>query len=261
MYRSILFIVTVFLGGGVIYWAVNYSLYFPSGKLLQSETNGWTTPVASTRKEVMTPEWCRVITSSRSSVWFVPTRTLAWWVSFRDHLPSGVSISSCVVAVNWSCGWAANTCGAGSTTGYSAGSCGGSQTWSCLGSGGGTKSDCSIANAACPPVPVNCSYTTTWWGACSATCGGGTQSYYYTITAVAQHGWSCPVSEWQVVASQSCNTQTCPINGDCWYTALTCDYWTMQVPWCVSTSTVAWQCIWDNGWSNAYCEAPADCIR
>ena len=44
-------------------------------------------------------------------------------------------------------------------------------------------------------VPVNCSYTTTGWSACSASCGGGSQSYYYTITAAAQNGGTCPVTE------------------------------------------------------------------
>ena len=62
------------------------------------------------------------------------------------------------------------------------------------------------------PPPVNCSYTTTGWGSCSASCGGGTQSYYYTITSPAQNGGSCPVYEGQVAGTQNCNTQACPVN-------------------------------------------------
>ncbi len=78
----------------------------------------------------------------------------------------------------------------------------------------GTATKSVTVNVA--PGPVNCSYSTTGWGACSASCGGGTQYYYYTITSPAQNGGTCPVSEGQVAGSQSCNTQACPVN--CTYT-------------------------------------------
>lgn len=52
-------------------------------------------------------------------------------------------------AINGVCSGTSNTCTAGSPSGYAAGSCGGSQTWTCNGSGGGSNASCSIANAAC----------------------------------------------------------------------------------------------------------------
>jgi hypothetical protein len=64
-------------------------------------------------------------------------------------------------------------------------------------------------SSTCNPAPVNCSYTTTWWSGCSASCGGWSQSYYYRVTAAAQNGGTCPVTDWQVAGSQSCNTQSC----------------------------------------------------
>ncbi len=83
-------------GGGIAYGVVNYSEYFPNGSsILQSQSNWWTTPTGGWPKEIMTPEWCRKITSTNWAIMFAPTRTMTEWVSFRDHLPSGVNISGC----------------------------------------------------------------------------------------------------------------------------------------------------------------------
>lgn len=83
----------------VLYAAINYSEYFPNGSsTLQSLSNGWTTPVSNNTKEIDTPEWCRRVTSTQGTAMFIPTRTLAEWVSFRDHLPSGMSIATCTIA-------------------------------------------------------------------------------------------------------------------------------------------------------------------
>ncbi|MBN8544144.1 MAG: hypothetical protein J0M34_07765 [Alphaproteobacteria bacterium] len=92
-------------------------------------------------------------------------------------------------AVNGVCGGGANTCSAGSPSGYNAGSCGGSQTWTCNGSGGGSNANCSIANGACAPSDPcadagfgssclitdesSCIGTPTGTGYCCAACGGG----------------------------------------------------------------------------------------
>ena len=79
---------------GLVSAAVNYSEYFPNwSTALQSQSNGWATPVSSS-KEIMTPEWCRKITSSQSSQKLIPTRTMNEWVSFRDHIPSGITINN-----------------------------------------------------------------------------------------------------------------------------------------------------------------------
>ena len=59
--------------------------------------------------------------------------------------------------------------------------------------------------------PVNCAFTD-WgdWGACSATCGGGTQTRYRTITTEAANGGiACPTD---LSENQTCNTQVCPID-------------------------------------------------
>ena len=71
---------------------------------------------------------------------------------------------SVVATVNGSCSGTANTCIVWSPSGYSAGSCGWAQTWSCIGSGGWSTASCSIANAACP----TCSNWSTNYPACDA---------------------------------------------------------------------------------------------
>ena len=42
---------------GIVFAAINYSEYFPNGStVLQSESNGWATPISGASKEIMTPE-------------------------------------------------------------------------------------------------------------------------------------------------------------------------------------------------------------
>lgn len=85
------------LGSGAIYATINYSELFPnSSTVVQSQTNGWTSPLSWASKEVMTPEWCKKITSSLWYSYHIPTGSTAEWTSFRDNLPSGVSIASCL---------------------------------------------------------------------------------------------------------------------------------------------------------------------
>lgn len=121
---------------------------------------------------------------------------------------------SCIaMPIEWACNNATvNTCTYGTPTGYAAGSCGWSATWTCSGLNGWGSASCSKVN---PPCPVNCSYTTTGWWACSVSCGGGTQSSTYHITVPASNGGTCTVSEWQVAATQACNTHACavPVDG------------------------------------------------
>lgn len=97
IYTHISLIMLALLGcSGVIYGAINYSEYFPnSTTLFQSQANGWASNTGWVAKEIMTPEWCRKITSTASSKMFIATNTLTEWASFRDHLPSGVSVDVC----------------------------------------------------------------------------------------------------------------------------------------------------------------------
>ncbi len=58
-------------------------------------------------------------------------------------------------------------------------------------------------------LPINC-VVSEWsaWSACSAECGGGTQTRTRTVITPAQYGGTCPpLSE-----TVACNTQPCPIN-------------------------------------------------
>ena len=104
------------------------------------------------------------------------------------------NIQACSIDGGWSA-WGGGSCSV---------SCGGgsqTQTRTCTNpapaNGGAACVGASSQTISCntQACAVNCSYTTTGWGACSASCGGGTQSYYYTITAPAQNGGTCPVSE------------------------------------------------------------------
>ncbi len=60
-----------------------------------------------------------------------------------------------------------------------------------------------LTNPVVPPIPVNGGWTD--FGACSATCGGGTQTRTCTNPAPANGGAACTGP-----TSQSCNAQGCP---------------------------------------------------
>ena len=87
------------------------------------------------------------------------TSTVVLGSSVIKNQLGGVVVMSDIASgpppINAVCSGVSNTCSTGSPTGYSAGSCGGSQTWSCTGSNGGSTASCSIANAACVVSPTN----------------------------------------------------------------------------------------------------------
>ena len=81
--------------------------------------------------------------------------------------------------------------------------------------------------APCSTDPIDCSVSV-WgdWGACSATCGGGTQSRSRSVTVQrANGGQSCP----SLVETRACNEDQCPgPNVDCQVTDWTA--WSECVP-------------------------------
>lgn len=121
---------------------------------------------------------CRRITAWPAN-YFIPSRTATEYNAFTAVAASkGFTITSCgIPVVNWVCGGGANTCSVGSPSGYSAGACGGSQTWSCLGSGGGTNASCSIANAAC--VVHNYTWRTWYFEPCDQVLAGYSRRAFY----------------------------------------------------------------------------------
>ena len=155
---------------------------------------------------------------------------------------------SCIaMPIEWTCNNAvANTCTYGTPTSYIAGSCGWTATWTCSGlNGWGNDTSCNKAN---PPCPVNCSYTTTGWWACSVSCGGGTQISTYHITIPESNGGTCAVTEWQIAATQACNTGACSATriwvSASWYT---CHYDTPA--WATEWYSFNWCCrehVWNN---------------
>jgi hypothetical protein len=80
-----------------------------------------------------------------------------------------------------------------------------------LGVGGTCVTTSAPPSPSPSPSPQNCVATPNAWGACSATCGGGTQTRGYTITTSESGGGTCP--ERSQTDSQDCNTQDCPPSG------------------------------------------------
>jgi hypothetical protein len=74
------------------------------------------------------------------------------------------------------------------------------------------RSTTSCANPT--PCPINCTGFWSNWTNCTATCAGGNQTSFFTITAPAQHGGAECEAANGTLRSQACNTHTCP--EDCW---------------------------------------------
>jgi hypothetical protein len=234
----------------VVYATINYSECFPNGcTLFQSLTNGWVTPISSTSKEIMTPQGCKKVTAwATTKRYFIPTRTLTEWNSFKNNSPWGASITEC--PINGVCSWSANTCSVGTPSGYNPWSCGGSQTWTCLGQYGGMSDFCSIAN---PPCAMN---GVCWWSA--NTCNAGTAWGYNAGSCGGSQTWTCYGQNGGIDASCSIANPPCstPVNGACWWSVNTCSAGVfMDIP--DSSSSYQWQCNWQNGGANSpTCSSP-----
>ncbi len=136
-HKIILYFVVLF----VVAWGLSVSY------AINTTSNGHQFTSLQDKSITLADNSCRRVTNNATNR-FIPTRTMWEWNSFNAvAVWLGVSINSC--SVDGSCWGGANTCSVGSTSGYSAGSCDWSQTWSCLGANGWSTASCSIANAPC----------------------------------------------------------------------------------------------------------------
>jgi hypothetical protein len=249
----------------VVYATINYSECFPNGcTLFQSLTNGWVTPTSSTSKEIMTPEGCKKVTGwATTNRYFIPTKTLAEWNSFKNHLPWGSSITEC--PISGVCGGSSNSCSVGTPSGYNPWSCGGSETWTCLGQYGGTNASCSIANPPCP-TPINwlCNNAYAWFSP-GVPCFAGTSSSYNAGSCGGSATWMCLGQNWGT--NDSCNHTnppcSTPVNGVCGWSVNACNAgtaWSYN-PW-VCWWSATWTCNGQNGGTNASCSIanPPCCV-
>ena len=109
--------------------------------------------------------------------------------------------------INGACGGSSNTCStAPAPTGYAAGACGGSATWTCPGQNGGSNTGCSLANSPCP---VN--------GACGGsanTCAAGSGPSGYSAGACGGSAtWTCGGQYGGSSTACSLANAPCPVNG------------------------------------------------
>lgn len=145
---------------------------------------------------------CYAISNSTSKQVFVPMKSSSEFSRFISNLPSGVTKSSCEDNINCIGGWGSCSVSCG----------GGTQTYSIATAQSGTGTSCSYANGATQSCNTTaCSANTNCvggWGSCSASCGGGSQTYSIT-TAQSGTGTSCSYANG---ASQTCNTAACPVN-------------------------------------------------
>lgn len=100
--RTFIFLVLwIGIAFSIVYAAVNYAEYFPNwSTVYQSQQNWWTNPVPIpywwyNRKEIVTPDGICRITSTTSTLTFVPTRTLEEWTAYKNHLPAGITLDYC----------------------------------------------------------------------------------------------------------------------------------------------------------------------
>jgi hypothetical protein len=111
--------------------------------------------------------------------------------------PRACNTQACNIDCEGSWGTCSATCG------------GGTQNYIVTVAQSGTGAACPASPRACneqactePPPVVNCEGT---WGSCSATCGGGSQTFTVTQPA-ANGGTACPTSP------RACNEQACPVD-------------------------------------------------
>ena len=161
---------------------------------------------------------------------------------------NGGTSSSCSAQrqINASCGGSANTCGSGTSSGYSAGSCGGSATWTCNGANGGTNASCSSANGPCA-VNGSC-------GGSANSCGSGTASGYSAGSCGGSQTWSCVGAHGGSTANCSIANAACAVGGSCGGSANSCNSGTASgynAGSCGGSQT--WSCVGSGGGGTANC--------
>ena len=220
----------VIIGGVSLVWAV-----YAVGTYLE----WWRTTGVANQDIADNTNTCRRITSWPAN-YFIPSRTATEWNAFNTVAASkGFTITSCgIPVVNWVCGGGANTCTAWSPSGYSAGACGGSRTWSCLGSGGGSNASCSLANPGCAynisgigwdswPYTIACNAGSTIVSGspgCQYPGNHGWLGYigaYVVQSNVAWNGWTVDCRVSQSIWPAGCEDFTWwygdPPDDQCWY--------------------------------------------
>ncbi len=166
-----------YLGFGVLWILLSLSVYaavnlpwWPEEK----QANGFLV-MAGQNKNINVYSECKKVTATTKNV-FVPTGTQNEWDKFKlGAWNVGASLGPCSGIINGVCSPIPTTCTSG-TVSWDNGNTtpGGTRTWNCLGSGGGTNTSCNYVNPPASCVP-NGSYS---YGSCSVSCGGGSQDRF-----------------------------------------------------------------------------------
>lgn len=114
--------------------------------------------------------------------------------------------TACPIVVNGVCGTSSNSCNAGTASGFTAGACGGTDSWTCRGSGGGSDSGTCTAPSA--PCGVN--------GVCDNSvafaCARGTSTANVTGACGTTDTWTCSGSSGGT-SDTTCSKPSLPCNG------------------------------------------------
>lgn len=164
--------------------------------------------VKTIRYNSVTGPTAQVTNTHSSNDYFIPTKTSAEWLSFKNHKPSGISISSSissgcepVVDASWS-SW--STCSGVSCTDRCGTLSGGTQTRTCSGASCGGSTTCTGDSSQ--PCSVNC-------GSCPS--GEGCSSASYCVDCIT----SCS----SVSGTMPCGTSFTHINpSGCSPSSLSC---------------------------------------
>ncbi len=83
-------------------WGVLAVLNLPNGVIPEQPSNGYATPINSSKQIVLADAGasCRNITSSTSTQYFIPTRTTAESSSFLANPPNGITVDACAPTGN-----------------------------------------------------------------------------------------------------------------------------------------------------------------